>query len=184
MCMYTTDHTCLQPSLQVEGHTATYFLFVTAATDRPSMADCSPTIQNHTRLRSLQVRVVHKRHSWMLLIQLIILAWIIMCMLAACSGPNNVLHFLVLSSLVPRPLPSFPSLAIRWSGRGPGTCTWHYYTGQIRWMWASCKLQKNFARTHDLERDYSKSKDGSARRRFYVTLHETVGRTENFTTTK
>ena len=37
---------------------------------------------------------------------------------------------------------------------------------------------KNFARTHALEHDYSESKDGSARRRSYFTLHKTVGRTE------
>ena len=43
------------------------------------------------------------------------------------------------------------------------------------------KTTKNFARTHALERDYSESKDGSARRRLYVALHETVRRTESFT---
>ena len=37
---------------------------------------------------------------------------------------------------------------------------------------------KNFARTHALEHDYAELKYGSARRRFYVALHETVGRTE------
>ena len=29
---------------QVEAHTAAYFLFVTAATDRPSMAGCSQPV--------------------------------------------------------------------------------------------------------------------------------------------
>ena len=33
---------------------------------------------------------------------------------------------------------------------------------------------------HALEHDFSESKDGSARKRFYVALHETVGRTEEF----
>ena len=42
-------------------------------------------------------------------------------------------------------------------------------------MWASSKPQKNFARMHALEHDYSESKYGSAQRRFYVALHETVG---------
>ena len=51
-------------------------------------------------------------------------------------------------------------------------------TGQIMRTWASCKPQKTFARPHALVHDYSESKDGSARRRFYVALHETVGRTE------
>ena len=55
------------------------------------------------------------------------------------------------------------------------------WTGQIMQMWVSCKPQKNFACTHTLEHDYSESKDGSVRRHFYVTLHETVGRTESFT---
>ena len=34
---------------------------------------------------------------------------------------------------------------------------------------------------HALECDYSESKHDSAQRRFYVALHETVGRTESFT---
>ena len=50
-------------------------------------------------------------------------------------------------------------------------------TGQIIRTWATRKPQKTMA----LEHDYSKSKDGSARRCFYVALYETVGRTESFT---
>ena len=56
-------------------------------------------------------------------------------------------------------------------------------TGQIMRTWASCKPQ-NFTCTHALEHDSSGSKDGSARRRFYVALHEIVGRTESFLTVK
>ena len=42
----------------------TLLLFVTAATDRPSTADYSQTVQIiHTGLRSLQVRAMHKRYS-------------------------------------------------------------------------------------------------------------------------
>ena len=60
---------------QVHGHTAHYFLFVTAATDQPSMAGCLPTIQTYTR----RVEIASAHHFSVKLS-------IFMCMLAACSG--------------------------------------------------------------------------------------------------
>ena len=77
--------------------------------------------------------------------------------------------------------PSFPSLAVRKSGRGPGTFP-HVSDVMDRANYANVgDMQKNLARTYALEHDYSESKDGSAPRHFYVALHETVGRTESFT---
>ena len=71
--------------------------------------------------------------------------------------------------LVPRPSPSFSSLAVRLNGREPGTFS---HVNDIT---------NNFAHTHTLECNYSKSKDGITWRWFYVALHKTVGRTESFT---
>ena len=81
------------------------------------------------------------------------------------------------SSLVPRPSTSFPSLQYRKAEEGlVHFLTWMTSrTGQIRRTWAS---HKHFVRTHALECNYSESKDGKARRRIYVALHKTVGRTE------
>ena len=86
-------------------------------------------------------------------------------------------------SLVPRPSSSFPSLAVRKSGRGPGTFTdVSDVTDRVNYAnVGNMQTTKNLARTHTLEHDYSESKDGSTRRHFYVALHKTVGRTESFT---
>ena len=47
------------------AHKTPYFLFVIAATDWPSTAGCSQTVQIiHAGLRSLMVRVAHKWHSY------------------------------------------------------------------------------------------------------------------------
>ena len=90
----------------------------------------------------------------------------------------------VTPSLVPRTSPSFPSLAVRKSRRGPGTFS-HVSDVTDRANYTNVggsKPPKTLpACTHALEHDYSESKDGTARRRFYVALHETVGRTESFT---
>ena len=45
--------------------------------------------------------------------------WVISFLDFKCSSFNNSLCKKI--SLVPRPAPSFPSLAVRLSGRGPGT---------------------------------------------------------------
>ena len=63
-------------------------------------------------------------------------------------------------------LDSFPSLAVWLSGRGPGTF-FHVSDITDRANYANVGVMqttKNFACTHALESDYSKSKDGSAQR--------------------
>ena len=81
------------------------------------------------------------------------------------------------SILVPRPSTSFPSLQCGKAEEGlVHFLTWMTsHTGQIRRTWAS---HKHFAHTHAIECNHSELKDGRARRRIYVALHETVGRTE------
>ena len=79
---------------------ASYF-FVTAATDRPSTAGCSLTVQNHRcwveivsgkgRAKMTLINASNSVHHFSVKLSLF------MCMLAAAQArPRNVLHFLVL----------------------------------------------------------------------------------------
>ena len=90
----------------------------------------------------------------------------------------------VYNTLVPRPSHTFPSIACRTLA---GEVLVYFLmwvmsqAGQIMQTWASCKSQTT-SPTHILEHDYSESKDSSARRLFFVALHETVGRTSHAST--
>ena len=89
------------------------------------------------------------------------------------------------------PFPNFPFLA---SFPGPRPASRRLQCGKAlgtfsrvsdvtyRANYANLASGKPRTTLHDLaiERYYSESKDGSARRRFYVALHEPVGRTESF----
>ena len=86
----------------------------------------------------------------------------------------------VYNTFVPRPSHSFPSLAVQLSGRGPGIF-FHVSDVTDRANYASCKSKATSA-THILEHNYSELKDSSARRLFFVALHETVGRTSHAST--
>ena len=102
------------------------------------------------------------RDYWNILWYLIFKTWAIFS--SQCCLRMLYAQMYVYNTLVPRPSPSFPSLAVQLAEEGlVYFLTWvTSWTGQIMWMWATWNNQKQ----HILKHDYSELKDSSARRLF------------------